>query len=462
MKLLKSGLFMAIATLVLFSSCEDDDTNPSSDLSIAAETTVDETESAISIEISRTSGVGVAVYTYTVEGTATASEDYTLLQDNTFSVPVNGTTTLEFPLINDEEVEGDETFIFTITEEDGQALNLGEEGTVTITISDDDTFPYENGFLVTNEGPFTTGFGSVSFLNNSLTNIDNDIYQDVNNDNLGNIVQSIGFNEGDAYVVANVSNRITVVDRFTFEEKARIEIGLENPRYFVAINGTGYVSNWGDPFVTTDDFIAIVDLETNTVTGTIPVSEGPERMLYNDSKLYVAQKGGFGVNNEILVIDPTTNTVDTTIPVGDVPESMQIDDNGNLWVIAQGSPAFAGNETPGTISRIDTANQQVTATFTFAVDEHPSYINIVDDNLFYYLNSAVYKGSVSNFVIPFMEEFTTPVLYNMVARNNRTLIACDAGDFASNGDLLIYDLTTNTLTTTLEAGIIPGNIYFND
>ncbi len=461
MKLLKSGLFLAIATLVLFSSCEDDNTNPSSDLSITADTTVDETESAISIEISRTSGVGIAVYTYTVEGTSTAAEDYTLPQENTFSVPVNGTTTLEFPLINDQEVEGDETFIFTITEEDDQTLDLGEDGTVTITIADDDTFPYENGLLVTNEGPFNTGFGSVSFLNNSFTSVDNDIYQDVNNDNLGNIVQSIGFNEGDAYVVANVSNRITVVDRFTFEEKARIENGLENPRYFVAINGTGYVSNWGDPFVATDDFIAIVDLATNTVTGTIPVSEGPERMLYNDSKLYVAQKGGFGVNNEITVIDPTTNTVDTTITVGDVPESMRLSENGDLWVIAQGSPSFTGNETPGVISRIDTNTQQVTATFIFAVDEHPAYINIVEDDLYYYLNSAVYKGSVSSFVIPSTEEFTTTFLYNMFLSSNRTLIACDAGDFASNGNILIYDLTTNTLTTTFEVGIIPGNVYLN-
>ena len=457
MKLLKSG-FLALLTAVVLFSCNNDDDGASvqSAIEITSDNPISETNGVIDITITRLGGAGILEFTYEVAGSATAGEDFELPDSDTFSVPVNGEVVVSFPLINDEDVEGDETLVFNII-----GVNSDASAGTTITIEDDDTFPYESGLLVTNEGPFNNGFGSVSFINGSLTTADNDIYQDVNNDNLGNIVQSIGFNGGDAYVVANVSNRITVVDRFTFEEKARIETGLENPRYFIAIDGTGYVSNWGDPFVATDDFIAIIDLETNTVTGTIPVSEGPERMLYNGMQLYVAQKGGFGVNNEITVIDPTTNTVETTITVGDVPESMRLADDGNLWVIGQGSPAFTGNETPGTISRIDTNTQVVTATFTFAVNEHPAYINIVEDDLYYYLNSAVYKGSVSNFMIPSIEEFTTPFLYNMSLSNNRTLVACDAGDFASNGNVLFYDLTTNTLINTLEVGVIPGNVYVN-
>jgi len=453
MKLFKLSL-LAIAVIFGISSCNDDETSEAaSTLDFSGSLVVQETDETIAITVTRDGGTGVLELSYILGGTAVAGEDYVLPESNTFSVPVNGETTLEFELINDEEVEGDETFILSLVEED---LEL------TITIADDDTFPYENGLLVTNQGPFNSGFGTVSFLNSVFTTTDNDIYQDVNGDNLGNIVQSIGFTDNNAYVVANVSNRITVVDRFTFEESARIETGLENPRYFVAVNGVGYVSNWGDPFVTTDDYIAIIDLSTNTITGTIPVGEGPERMIFNGQNIYVALRGGFGVNNQVVVIDPNSNTVDTVITVGDVPDSMAFNENGDLWVLSQGSPEFTGNETAGQLNRIDTTTQTVLESFTYEVTEHPSFLNIVEDQLFYYLNSSVFQSSAVDFSIPANPEFDTPLLFNMFLPDNRILIGCDAGDFASNGDILVYDITTGELLNVLEVGIVPGEVYLND
>lgn len=453
MKLFKLSL-LAIAVILGVASCNTDDPSPAaSTLDFSGSSVVPETDETISIMVSRQGGTGVLELTYELAGTAVAGEDYVLPDTNTFFVPVNGETVVEFPLINDEEVEGDETFIFSLVEEDLEFV---------ITIEDDDTFPYENGLLITNQGPFNSGFGTVSFLNSVLTTADNDIYQDVNDDNLGNIVQSIGFTENDAYVVANVSNRITVVDRFTFEESARIETGLENPRYFVAVNGVGYVSNWGDPFVTTDDYIAIIDLSTNTVTGTIAVGEGPERMVFNGQNIYVALRGGFGVNNQVVVIDPNSNTVDTVITVGDVPDSMGFNEDGDLWVLSQGSTEFQGTETAGELNRINTTNQTVLESFTFEVEEHPSYLNIVEDDLFYYLDAAVFQSSAVDFSIPANPEFFTPFLFNMFLPNNRILIGCDANDFASNGNILIYDIMTGELLNALEVGIVPGEVYLNN
>ena len=321
---------------------------------------------------------------------------------------------------------------------------------------------YQNGFLVTNQGPFGEGFGTVSFAGSDLVDAENGIYQEVNNDNLGNIVQSMGFNDDNAYIVANVGNRITVVNRFTFEESARITEGLENPRYFEASNGKGYVSNWGDPFVTTDDYVAIVDLTTNTITSTISVGEGPERILVDGDTVYVALRGGFGVNNQIVVIDAITDTVSATITVGDVPDSMRLDANGDLWVIAAGSPSFTGNETPGMMSRIDTATQEVAVNYAFETIEHPSFLNIVGDDLFYYLNAGVYRTTVSDFSIPEAPAFETAFLQNMFASDANTLLGCDAGDFASNGNLRVYDLSTGEEMATLEVGIIPSEVYINE
>lgn len=453
MKQFKLGL-IALLAFISITSCGDDDFNPTgSTVAFSGSSTVNENDGELEITVTRESGAGVLELTFELSGTAIAGEDYVLPDSNSIFVPVNGETTITIPLINDDEVEGDETLIITLVEENLELV---------VTIADDDTFPFEEGLLVSNEGPFNNGFGTVSFINNILTEVDNDIYQDVNSDNLGNIVNSIGFSEGNAYIVANVSNRITVVDRFTFQESARIETGLENPRYFEAVNGKGYVSNWGDPFVTTDDYIAVIDLATNTVINTIPVGEGPERIITNGNRLYVALKGGFGFNNQVVVINPNTDTVETEIAVGDVPESMAFSTTGDLWVLSQGSPSFSDNETSGQFDRIDTVTQTVVETTAYTALEHPSYLNIINDEIFYYLNSAMYKANALDFSIPAAAEFPLPLLYNMFLPDNRTLIGCDAGDFASPGNIVVYDALSGTPLTSIEVGVIPGNVYVNE
>lgn len=338
-----------------------------------------------------------------------------------------------------------------------------DDGIVVITDPDmeDMTPPFDDGFLITNQGPAAPGFGSVSYTDNGFTTVTNDIYQDVNADNLGTTVRSMEFAGNLAYVVSTESNRITVVNRFTFEEVARIETGLENPRYFIEADGKGYVSNWGDPADSTDDFIAVIDLTSNTVSGTIPVGEGPERMLFNRFNIYVINTGGTGMNNIVTVIDPDVDAIITTIAVGDAPNSIQLDGNGSIWVLAGGNPASTGNETMGTLSRINPANNQVTNSFVFGLQDHPDYLNISGDDLYYYLDGEVFKASASNFTIPATSEISGVNFFNMTLVNNATLVGCNAGTTTSNGSIGVYNLLDNTLTRTLDVGIIPGNIYIN-
>lgn len=41
------------------------------------------------------------------------------------------------------------------------------------------------------------------------------------------------------------------------------------------------------------------------------------------------------------------------------------------------------------------------------------------------------------------------------------LYGTDAKDYASQGDLLIYDIETKELTNTLTVGVVPRGVYFN-
>ncbi|TVZ51027.1 DUF5074 domain-containing protein [Dokdonia sp. Hel_I_53] len=319
---------------------------------------------------------------------------------------------------------------------------------------------YQYGLLITNQGPFNNGFGSVSYVDPNLSEAENTIFQNVNEDNLGNVINAIGFYENKAYVVANVSNRITVVDRFTFTEMGRIEDGLNNPRFFQAVNGKGYVSNWGDPNNPSDDYIAVIDLDTNEIIKEITVSEGPEKIARAGSVVYVLHQGGYNVNNEVSVIDTLSDEIISTLSIGDVPNSYDFDAQGNLWILSGGAPSYTGEETNGSISVISTTSNEVSETFNFDTTVHPSALNIENGNVYYYNNGEVYEGNSFDFEVPTESILSGLNFFNMKVSGN-AILGVDAGDFNSNGELVIYNLSSLRIFNTIELGVIPDQIYLN-
>jgi hypothetical protein len=158
---------------------------------------------------------------------------------------------------------------------------------------------YDKGALILNQGGFFKGNASVSYLSDDFVTQQNNIFSLVNPTiTLGDTAQDIGFNGDLAFIVLNVSNKIEVVNRYTMKHVATIKTGLNNPRYIAFSNGKGFVTNWGDGGNTADDYVAVVNL-SNYSTTKIPVAEGPERIIADNNKLYVAHAGGFGYGNTI-------------------------------------------------------------------------------------------------------------------------------------------------------------------
>ncbi|MGB6151706.1 MAG: DUF5074 domain-containing protein [Pricia sp.] len=328
-----------------------------------------------------------------------------------------------------------------------------------------DTLAYENGILVVNEGGFMNGNASVSFISDDLGEVASDIFVTANAvDAWGDTAQSMAFNGEVAYIVLNGSQKIEVVNRYTFESIATIggpdQADFLNPRYMAIANGKGYVTNWGDGTNPDDDYVAVINLESNTVESKIPVAEGPERLLVKDNTIYVALLGGFNFNNRVAVIDATSNTITTLIEVADGPNSLQLDTEGRLWVLSGGKPAYTEDETAGQLNKIDTESNTVIETFTMASTEHPGNLAFDEGTFYYTLAGGVFKMEASDPELPQEAVITGISFYNMTV-NDRKLYGADAKDFASNGSLEIYDLSDNSLLTSKEVGINPGSIYFN-
>ncbi len=331
---------------------------------------------------------------------------------------------------------------------------------------------YDSGVLVLSQGGFGHGDASLSYISSDFTRFEDDIFSTVNAPAiLGDTAQDIGFYNEFAYIILNGSNKIEIVNRFTMVHIASITTGLNNPRFIAFASGKGYVTNWGDGSSTTDDYVAVINLANNTISATIPVAEGPERIVENAGKLYVAHTGGFGYGNTISVINEATNAV-TSISVGDVPNAMQID-GSNLWVCCGGKPSFSGVETVGGIMKINLSNNQITTALAYTdVTKHPSNLVLSGTDLFYTMGNGIFKMAQTAADLPIDAAFTTAAqgvgeIYSFAIQRNQIYVG-DAGNYVDDGHVYVYSLGNvinplpiGTLEHSYTVGVIPTGFYFN-
>jgi YVTN family beta-propeller protein len=341
---------------------------------------------------------------------------------------------------------------------------------VTSCSSDDDSSndnpisgDFAKGVFILNEGNMGSANASVSFLGENGV-LQNDIFQAVNGQILGDTAQSIYVEDDKAYIVVTGSGMIEVVNANSFEKLGTISTGLSTPRYIIVENGKGYVSNWGNPADPNDDFIAVVNLNSYTVQTTIPVAEGPERMEETNGKLYVAHAGGWNTGNTLSVINLNTNAVTSTLTVGDMPSSIE-EENGKIYVLCGGKPAWTQDETLGGLYIINSTTNAIENVLNFPAGEHPSNLVEDDNQLFYTIDDKVFKMNLNPSSLP-----TAPILtmstqgifgaYGFEVNEGEIYIG-DAMDYTSNGKIHVFT-TSGNLVGSHTVGKLPNGFAFND
>ncbi|WP_196892936.1 DUF5074 domain-containing protein [Aureivirga marina] len=319
---------------------------------------------------------------------------------------------------------------------------------------------YDNGLFVVNEGSFGNTSGTISFIPYDLSEVKKNVFKTVNGEDLGSLAQSMITNKSRAYIVVNDSHVIQVVNRYTFEKEATIDQGLDNPRFMTVFGTKAYVTNWGDTADETDDYIAVLDLNSNTVTEKIPVELGPEKIFNVDDKVFVLHQGAWGQNNKVSVINTNDDSVTKVITVGDIPSSGALDIQGNLWVLGAGKAAWTGSESAGSITKINTATLEIEKTINFETSEHPGLLNFYNNTFYYVLNGSLYSFDSSIETIPTEAKLSELNAYGLKVGKDKVFVT-DAKDYISYGEVKVYDLNSFTEEKSLEVGIIPNAVVFN-
>lgn len=329
-----------------------------------------------------------------------------------------------------------------------------------VSCSDDDSNTpdvqlgaYDNGVIIVNEG--NAAAGSISFITDDLMTVNQDIFGAVNpGQGVGGYVQSMFFDGDRAFIVSNGSNKITVVNRYTFEKMATIETGFNIPRYGVVENGKAYVTNLGSFSDLTDDFIAVINLSTLEVESTIAVNAIAEKIIAEDGKLYVAN-GTYGEGNSITIINAATNAIESTIDLGISPNSME-EENGFLYVLC------ANFTEASRLIKINMNTNQKVSEVVMTDLINAQNLAIEDGKVYFTINAAVFKDNLSATTISSTPLFTSlaTTLYGFGVEDNRIFVG-DAKDYASDGEVFIYS-TTGALQKQFSVGLIPNGFYFND
>jgi len=326
--------------------------------------------------------------------------------------------------------------------------------------SDDEPITsFGDGIFITNLNSETSLKGAISYYDRTREEVVNDIYVKKNSVPLGEEVYSMHIFNGKAYIVVANAGMVIVADPVTMETLATID-GFQLPHHFIPVsNSKAYVSQWGNDGVT--GAVKVVDLNSNSITGTIPTRGGPENMIKRANSVYVAMTGGFFLDSIVTVINSTTDQISSNIAVDLVPSSMQLDANSDLWVLCRGliDQQNSANNRAGQLMKL--VNDQVDLSIQVA----SAASDLVIDNsktTLYFLNpeaaSWAYEHPISSTslsTVPFID-----ISISHLGHDPETdlLIGSDIGNTQQSGDFVLFDAAGNEMDR-FEVGILPSGFW---
>lgn len=318
---------------------------------------------------------------------------------------------------------------------------------------------YNNGFFITNEGNFQTPNADVTFITKDLSLMQNDIYKAKNNnENLGDVLQTMVLNGNKAYLLLNSSNKVKVVDRVTFKKTGEITEQLNNPRYMAVANGNLYVTN--DQFGA-GKFVTVYKLSDNSFVKKIDfaTTSTVEGIVEAGGNIYVQNTNSFNPGTTITKINTSNNTIDTT-PI-QVPNGNNINKiisyNNSVYAIAEGT-------SNSYIHQIPAAGGVITTT-TLTGIEKATNLQIDGGRFYFSSKNKIYSMAMNATTAPTSPLITAVdggdyfTLYGFSVLDGR-IFTVDVKGFTEASEITVYT-TAGTAISKFKAGKGANGVYKN-
>ncbi len=187
------------------------------------------------------------------------------------------------------------------------------------------------GVYVANQGNFSDFNGSITWHDLSTGQTGEiDVF---------NLAQSITLHGDFGYVASNTSHNVDILDLSTNMRVGQIP-GVSGPRYISVVDQNKAYVSADHVFGRSADKVKVLDLQSQTVSGSVDVGSKPEDIAVVGNRAFVANSG-WGNDSTLTVIDIQTDTVIETIDLGcDGPRHLEVDRQGDLWAFCNGKTVY--------------------------------------------------------------------------------------------------------------------------
>ncbi len=251
--------------------------------------------------------------------------------------------------------------------------------------NNDDAKPkgkYEDGILITNEGQFGSGNGSVSFYSFDEDTVANEIFKAENNRPLGDVVQSLVREDDKVLIAVNNSNKVEIVNSDDFKSIATVEV--IQPRYIAVDDNKAYVTSWAN-----GGKVYVIDLNSNSITDSAAIGPNPEEILIENNKIYVANNG-WGYEQTVSILKLSDLSLVKTLNIDAYgPAQLVKDKNEMIWVLASGQVQYDQNynvvgHEPSALVQINPNTDEISKHMWLFNEMHPTKlgINKAEDKLY--------------------------------------------------------------------------------
>ncbi|MGN7867080.1 DUF5074 domain-containing protein [Chryseobacterium sp. 22458] len=311
---------------------------------------------------------------------------------------------------------------------------------------DESPITYQNGYFIANEGNFNSYGANIMFLTRDLSLKQDNIYAYNNGSTepLGDVLQTIAFNGNNAYLVMNNSNKIVIVDRFTFKKVGEIKEQLNNPRGIAFANGFIYVVN-NNLNVGGAKSVTKYKISDKSFVKKIDFTESIDKVVEAGGNIFV-QNATFGYGNKITYINTSTDaTTEISIPNGDINRTISY--NSDVYTIS-------ATTTDSYIYKISSTGA-LTPVITLTGIANGTNLQIDNDKFYFSSANKVYTTSVKNPTVPSSPLLTAAdgglyyTLYGFSVIDGR-IFASNVKEFQSNSELKIYSATSGAEIYTIK------------
>lgn len=323
------------------------------------------------------------------------------------------------------------------------------------TITEASNVGYDKGILVFNEGNYGTPNAEVSFIVNDFSKIENGLYENVNKEKLGDVLNGVAFKGDNMYMVMNNSNKLTVANRYTLKKVAEITEGIHQPRYVTFSGKYLYVTST-DFFNPSKNGVSIYD-ETYKFIKKIPFKEHCDRIVSVGNSVFV-QNASFGSGNHMTIISNETNEIQSTleVPKGNIQKT--ITHNNSVYVMTSSDKdenSYIYQYSPdGTLTRTIELKDIVNAK-NLVIDQ---------DKIYFTAGAGVYTMGLKGKNMPTkpfinVKDYIWSLFYGFNVIDGFVYIS-DAKGYTELSEITVYT-NTGKLVKTFKAGIGTNAFYKN-